>query len=197
MNDNILVADIEGYASIFDERDLNGDVIDPGAFSKTLKQPFHIKMLYQHAAETPIGRWTSFTKDGRGLFVTGEILLSSPRAREVHALLDGGALDGLSIGYQTVRARKTADGRRIVEASLWEVSVVTFPMAPGARVTHVGAPRPACEFTEYRRAAPLAQPAPRALAPPQASARTFADALRSAAHVLQPMFFSQEPEAHE
>jgi len=201
MNDNILVADIEGYASVFDERDLNGDVIDPGAFAKSLKASVNIKMLYQHMAEAPIGRWTSFTKDRRGLFVTGEILLSSPRAREVHALLAGRALDGLSIGYQTVRARKNTrhggrkDERRIIEAALWEVSIVTFPMAPGARVTHVGSPRP----EECRRVSPLARPAResahgmsgplrrpggRASADPQADVRHFADALRSAATII-------------
>jgi len=179
MNDNILVADIEGYGAVFHVRDLNGDIIEPGAFAKTLNAKPGIKMLYQHAAETPIGRWTSFTEDANGLFVTGEILLSSARAREVHALLAGGAIDGLSIGYQTVRARKAsrASGRRIIEADLWEVSIVTFPMAPGARVTLVGEPRP--EHTP-RALLPGAR-GPRRASHPPSEARHFADALRSAA----------------
>jgi len=145
MTDAPLIADIEGYAAVFEQPDLNGDVIARGAFKKTLaKRTAPVRMLYAHAAETPIGRWTSFTEDARGLYARGELLLSSRAAREVHALLQGGAIDGLSIGYQTVRARKAPRGRarRIVEADLWEVSVVTFPMAPGARIVHVGAPRP-------------------------------------------------------
>ena len=142
MNDNILVADIEGYAAIFGERDLNGDIIAPGAFRATLARRKSIKMLYQHAAEAPIGRWTAFHEDGRGLYAVGEILIGSRQARDVHALLAGAALSGLSIGYKTVKADKTSNGRRILEADLWEVSIVTFPMAPRAQVTFVGDPRP-------------------------------------------------------
>lgn len=137
-NDNMMVADIEGYGAVFHKPDLNGDIIVPGAFNRDGP----VRMLYQHAAETPIGRWTEFREDGFGLFVRGQIILSSPRAREVHALLAGGALDGLSIGYQTIRAAKTKSGRKILSASLWEISVVTFPMAPLARISHVGSPRP-------------------------------------------------------
>ncbi len=52
-----------------------------------------------------------------------------------------GALDGLSIGFRTVRSRTEAKGglRRILEADLWEISVVTFPMLPGARIAQVKA----------------------------------------------------------
>lgn len=146
MNDNALVADIEGYASVFNKRDLNNDIIAPGAFKASLavslRDKTPIRMLYQHAAQTPIGRWTHLREDARGLYVQGELLLSSVQARDVYALLKGGALDGLSIGYQTARARKTKGARLIVEASLWEISIVTFPMAPSARITRIGDPRP-------------------------------------------------------
>jgi len=61
------------------------------------------------------------------------------RAREVLSLMRDGALDGLSIGFRTVKARRDAGSgiRRIVEADLWEISVVTFPMLPGARIETV------------------------------------------------------------
>ncbi len=146
-----LVADIEGYASVFNETDLNGDVVAPGAFAKSLKKGARVAMLYQHAAEAPIGRWLSFREDARGLYVKGELLLASERARDVHALIDGGAIDGLSIGYQTARSVRTAQGRRIVEADLWEVSVVTFPMAQGARVTRIGPARAEAALQDYAR----------------------------------------------
>lgn len=160
-NDNCLVADIEGYGAVFHKPDLNGDIIVPGAF----RHDGPVRMLYQHAAETPIGRWTSLKEDEFGLFVRGQIILSSPRAREVHALLMGGALDGLSIGYQTIRAAKTKAGRRILSASLWEISVVTFPMAPRARITKVSPPRPERQN-------------------PEPSPNQFATALRQAASAL-------------
>lgn len=160
-----LVAAIEGYASIFNEPDMNGDVVAPGAFAGR-RPAREIRLLYQHAAEIPIGRWLSFSEDARGLYAKGELLLASDAAREVHALLAGGAVDGLSIGFQTVRSRKEKGGSRLIlEADLWEVSVVTFPMAPGARVSRVGAPAPAA-------------PAPPAAAAGALIAATLRDAAR-------------------
>ncbi len=198
MNDTTLIADIEGYASVFHTRDLNGDIVAPGAFKNSLIQrAAPVRMLYQHAADTPIGRWTSFVEDRRGLFVRGEIILSSPKACEVHALLRGGALDGLSIGYQAAKARKGPVGaRRIIEAELWEVSIVTFPMAAAARITHVGLPR---EGAEIRNGPPLrpgregvqtgngSRAARAGVCLPPTDARHFADALRSAATIASTM----------
>jgi hypothetical protein len=57
------------------------------------------------------------------------------RGREVAALLSAGAIDGLSIGYRTVKAERDGKGKRLLsELELWEVSLVTFPMLPEARV---------------------------------------------------------------
>lgn len=145
-------ATIEGYAARYHEPDLNGDIIEPGAFAKSLRnRTAPVRMLYQHASDTPIGRWTGFRETSEGLVANGEILLSSAKARDVHALIIGGALDGLSIGYRTIRARKIpgGKGRRIVEAELWEVSIVTFPMAARARITHIES-----DGTEPSRKAP-------------------------------------------
>jgi len=188
MNDNTLIAEIEGYASVFHARDLNGDIVAPGAFKASLaRRDAPVRMLYQHAAETPIGRWTSFAEDQYGLFVTGELILSSARAREVHALLKGGALDGLSIGYQAVKARKDKGaGRRIIEASLWEVSIVTFPMATAARITHVGAPHPekSAHDSAQTKIGLRVQPGRASVSSPSADVRHFADALRGATSLL-------------
>ncbi len=144
-----LIAFIEGYASVFNTPDLNGDIVAPGAFAKSLRANPRPAMLYSHAAEAPIGRWILLREDAYGLFVKGELLLSSPRASEVHALLEGGAIDGLSIGYQTARSVRVKAGRRITEAELWEVSVVTFPMAPAARVTRIGPAVSESETPDY------------------------------------------------
>ncbi|GAB4525454.1 MAG: HK97 family phage prohead protease [Amphiplicatus sp.] len=138
MSEN-LVARIEGYASIFGAPDMNGDVVAPGAF-RARRPAAEIRFLYQHAAEVPIGRWLSLAEHARGLYATGELILGSDAAREAYALIAGGGLDGLSIGFRTVRARREKGRRVILEADLWEVSLVTFPMAPGARVTRLGPP---------------------------------------------------------
>ncbi len=141
------VARIGGYASVFNAPDRNGDIVAPGAFRRaTLPHRLKdVRMLYQHAPETPIGRWTALEEDSRGLWAEGEILLNSRAGRECYELLKGRAMDGLSIGFQMMRAEKMQRHRRIVEADLWEVSIVTFPMAPHARVAFVEEPETAIE----------------------------------------------------
>lgn len=130
-----------GYASLFGEVDLGKDVIERGAFQASLVErgPKGVRMLYQHDPNEPIGAWTTLREDTRGLYVEGQLAKGVARASEVHALMKTGALDGLSIGFRTVRARNEAKSgiRRILEADLWEISVVTFPMLPSARISNV------------------------------------------------------------
>ena len=130
-----------GYASVFGEVDLGKDVIERGAFRRSIEErgASGIRMLYQHDPAQPIGTWHTIREDERGLYVEGTLTPRVARAQEVHALMKTGALDGLSIGFQTVRAGKagTSGVRRILEADLWEISIVTFPMLPSARVSNV------------------------------------------------------------
>ncbi len=79
------------------------------------------------------------SEDGRGLRVKGRILTEIEKGRDAAALVAAGAIDGLSIGYRTVTAEKDAKGQRLLrEVELWEVSLVTFPMLPEARVSAKG-----------------------------------------------------------
>lgn len=130
-----------GYASLFGVPDLGRDVVEPGAFARSLARRgvSGIRMLYQHDPAEPIGVWTTIREDARGLYVEGRLAKGVKRAREVLDLMREQALDGLSIGFRTVKARAEAKSglRRIVEADLWEISVVTFPMLPGARIASV------------------------------------------------------------
>lgn len=130
-----------GYASLFGKVDLARDEVAPGAFVRSLKKrpALNVRMLFQHDPNQPIGRWIEIREDARGLFVRGQLTPGVDRAQDVLKLMRNGALDGLSIGFRTVRARKDAGTgvRRILEADLWEISVVTFPMLPGARVERV------------------------------------------------------------
>ena len=125
--------EIEGYASLWGRADLNGDVVARGAFAESLARGGSIKMLHQHEARAPIGAWDELVEDEAGLFVRGRILDGSAEARFAGALARAGALDGLSIGFRAVRARREGALRVLVEVELWEVSLVTFPMLPGAR----------------------------------------------------------------
>lgn len=147
----------EGYASLFNRPDLGQDVVAPGAFTESLaKRPARaVKMLYQHDPGEPIGVWDHIAEDAKGLFVRGRLLLDVSRAREVLALIREGAIDGLSIGFKMVSARRDAGTgvRRIAKVDLWEISVVTFPMLPEARVARRHAPpartRTAKEFERW------------------------------------------------
>jgi HK97 family phage prohead protease len=130
---------IEGYASLFGKRDQGGDVVAAGAYGRSLKALAEaggrVKMLWQHDPAEPIGVWDEVREDGKGLYVKGRLLPDVGRAREAAALIAAGAIDGLSIGYRTVKATKDDQGRRrLDELELWEVSLVTFPMLPDARV---------------------------------------------------------------
>ncbi|MEO1042136.1 MAG: HK97 family phage prohead protease [Pseudomonadota bacterium] len=133
-------AEIEGYAAVFGQTDLTGDRILPGAFRPDLipAAACPIRMLYQHKVEKPIGRWTELREDSTGLLVRGHLFLDVDDGAQVYRLVRGGALDGLSIGFKTRRAKSTRQGGRMLMAiDLWEVSIVTFPMSPSARIARV------------------------------------------------------------
>ncbi len=126
---------IEGYASLWGSIDQGGDEVLKGAFAASLASGRKVRMLWQHDPAQPIGVWEDVREDDRGLWVRGRLLTEVARAHEAAVLLAAGALDGLSIGYRTKRSEKDGRGRRLLtEVELWEVSLVTFPMLPQARV---------------------------------------------------------------
>ncbi|MDP4021420.1 HK97 family phage prohead protease [Methylobacterium sp. NEAU 140] len=160
-----------GYASVFGVPDLGRDVVVAGAFAGSLARrgAGGVRMLFQHDPAEPIGRWIALREDARGLFAEGQLNLAVQRAREVDALMRGGGLDGLSIGFRTLRARPGAGGeRRLLGVDLWEISLVTFPLQPGARASpDLGpdsGPSPDALRGLARRIAPVARPLARSAA---------------------------------
>ncbi|WP_244432975.1 MULTISPECIES: HK97 family phage prohead protease, partial [unclassified Afipia] len=152
---------VEGYASLFGEVDQARDMVMPGAFTKTLAQRGlrKIPMLFQHDPAEPVGIWLDLHEDFRGLWARGRLIPDVARGRELFALVEQGAIDGLSIGYRTVRGQidpKTRV-RKLYQVDLWEVSIVTFPLLAGARVRAVKGAPPQCRsscvrsYTEARR----------------------------------------------
>lgn len=134
---------IAGYASLFGTPDQGGDIVLSGAYAASLgrlaREGRKVKMLWQHDPAQPIGLWEEVREDARGLWVRGRLLEGVEKAREAAALIAAGAIDGLSIGYRTLRASRNDKGQRLLsELELWEVSLVTFPMLPSARVAAKG-----------------------------------------------------------
>jgi HK97 family phage prohead protease len=129
---------IEGYASMFDQIDLGKDIVLKGAFSSSLERGSgRVRMLFQHDPSEPIGVWQSLAEDAKGLFAKGQLLMDTQRGREVHTMIKQGAVDGLSIGFKTEKAKydSVKKARLIEKASLWEISVVTFPLLESARAS--------------------------------------------------------------
>jgi HK97 family phage prohead protease len=131
-----------GYASLFGIEDGTGDIVMPGAFRESIARRGRrgIRMLFQHDPGRPLGVWTDLREDTRGLFVEGELCFAAASVRDIAALLAGGAIDGLSIGFKTVKAAQSrlTGLRQLLHVDLWEISLVTFPMLDSARVTSLG-----------------------------------------------------------
>ena len=132
---------VEGYASLFGEIDQARDMVVAGAFAATLRQrPVQrVPMLFQHDPGEPVGVWLELREDHRGLYARGRLIPEVARGRELLSLIRANAIDGLSIGFRTVKGSidpKTRV-RRLIAVDLWEISIVTFPLLAGARVRAV------------------------------------------------------------
>lgn len=132
---------VEGYASLFGAIDQARDRVMRGAFAQTLRQrPVRrVPMLFQHDPAEPVGVWLELREDERGLYARGRLIPEVARGRELLSLIRAGAIDGLSIGFRTVKGRidpKTRV-RSLLAVDLWEISIVTFPLLNGARVSAV------------------------------------------------------------
>lgn len=132
---------VEGYASVFGERDMQDDVFVPGAFARSLaERPIdQIKMLWVHDPLLPIGRWLSAREDDFGLRVTGLINSETSCGRDVLALLRSGDIDGLSAGFKTLESRRGRQSglRELIDVDLQEISITPLPAQPRAKVIDV------------------------------------------------------------
>ena len=134
-----------GYASVFGNKDLGNDVVVQGAFQKSIraKGARKIKMLFQHDTKEPIGVYTKVREDAQGLYVEGKLAMQTQKGREVYELMKMGAIDGLSVGYRVDAKGYSYDDRGkkryLKQVDLMEISAVTFPMNPKARVNAVKA----------------------------------------------------------
>lgn len=124
-----------GYAAIFEAIDTGGDVISRGAFAETLarRAGTRLPLLWQHGADQRIGAIELAREDERGLRVVGRIEGQGSIARKAAEALRAGAVSGLSFGYRVIAAEGAAP-RRLDALDLVEVSLVTHPMQPLARV---------------------------------------------------------------
>ena len=133
-----------GYCSVNDVKDSYGEVVKKGAFADSIKawsdKGKMPPILWQHNRSEVIGVWTKLTEDDHGLYGEGRLLVKDvARARETHALMKHGAIDGLSIGYRLQKWSYNEDDNvlELLAIDLKEVSVVTFPANEESRIDNV------------------------------------------------------------
>jgi len=134
---------IRGFASTFGNIDLGDDVVEPGAFKKTLKESKGVfPILYNHDPSQQLGWNIRAEETEKGLYVEGKINMKDSFAAGKYGLIQDAlslkAKMGLSIGYMTIKAipdKERPSVRRLQELKLVEYSVVTFPMNTQAMVT--------------------------------------------------------------
>lgn len=149
-----VTGEFKGYGAVFGNVDSHGDIVEPGAFKKSLGEwkskgrlpsmkLMHGSALNPFGDDLPIGRWLKMEEDARGLYVEGKLSgLDTDIGRRIYGLMKDGALDGLSIGYQVKQyAPGVGDDvrRRLEHLNLREVSIVDDPSNDRARVTGVKA----------------------------------------------------------
>lgn len=137
-----------GYASIWGIIDSYSDIVEKGAFRKSLKERNPLPMLWSHSVDQPIGI-ISAKEDQGGLRVEGHLNLDVQKAQEIRSLMKQGAVRGLSIGYETIKSEPgeidKTQVRRLQEIRLWEISPVVFPACREALISDVKSERPGGE----------------------------------------------------
>ncbi len=135
-----------GYGSIFGNEDQGSEIMQKGAFTKSLEQrpASKVKLLYQHKTDEPIGVFENMYEDEKGLFVKGRLAMGTQKGREAYELLKMGALDGMSIGFRADPEKQGYNEnkrgtRTLKEVDLMEISLVTFPMNERALIETVKA----------------------------------------------------------
>jgi HK97 family phage prohead protease len=125
-----------GLGAAYNNVDLGGDKIMPGAFTRTLAAGKPFPLLWQHDPSNPIGT-ARVTDTPQGLQVEGTLLLQDPTAQKAYTFMKAGVIKGMSIGYETLQSSMDGDVRQLKELRLWEISVVTFPMNESATISSV------------------------------------------------------------
>ncbi|PZQ97573.1 MAG: HK97 family phage prohead protease [Cereibacter sphaeroides] len=127
---------IEGMAVRFGVTDAYRSEFAASAFAGSAGRS--VPMLWSHDPAQVIGSWSSVEVRADGLAVKGKLNLAVAKAQEVRALLQAGDINGMSVGFRTIKDERLANGvRRITEARLGEISIVAVPAVPGSTVTSI------------------------------------------------------------
>jgi len=115
----------EGFANVYDVVDLGGDLVEKGAFAKTIQERPRVAIKFEHGELIGGG---VLEETDHGPFIKGKLTLGVQRAREAYELLKDNVLGYLSIGWQPIKATKSGNVRRVTEGRIFEVSMTAMPM---------------------------------------------------------------------
>lgn len=155
-----------GYASVFNNVDMFGEKVLPGAFVDSLvarKRPngrTGVKMFWSHNPSEPIGKWLELSEDQHGLAAKGQLNLDVQRAKEIHALMLDDSIDGMSIGYREVETDFKDGVVLLQKLDLLEISVVSMPANPKSLVETVKSENRASQFDKFCTALREGKPLP-------------------------------------
>lgn len=134
-SDNSDVLHICGYLSTFGNIDRTGDVVNPDAFSETLKEIKQLPMMIDHSDSVldQVGTWNTFKVDKKGLFVDG-FITKTDKTEHIIKLIETGALNTVSM-RGLARIELGDNGTGIIEKMiLLEGSLVSIPANPQAKI---------------------------------------------------------------
>lgn len=143
-DDKLDEGQFEAYASVFGNLDSYGDIVDKGAFTRTLgewqEKGETIPVLWGHDMQDPfanIGGVLTAEEDDHGLKISGQLDLENPTAAQVYRLIKGRRTSRMSFAYSVRDAEKSSDGYHLKDLDLFEVSIVQVPANELAEITAV------------------------------------------------------------
>lgn len=127
----------EGRLSPYGNVDQGGDVVEYGAYDKTLADKGNTRpLLWQHKSDSPIGQ-LALESRADGLWCKGQLLMVLAEAQKAYVLIKAGIVRGLSIGFEAIKDSVEGGVRHLKEIKLYEGSIVTFPMNEMALIMSV------------------------------------------------------------
>lgn len=145
-DDGLADGEFTAYASVFGNRDSYGDVVEPGAFTATLADwktsGDPIPLLWGHNMADPdfnLGAVLDAVQDEKGLLVTAQLDLDSPKAAQTYRLLKGRRVRQMSFAYDVEEGKQDGEDFRLKKLKLHEVSIVPLGANQEAEILAVKA----------------------------------------------------------
>ncbi|GHE34853.1 HK97 family phage prohead protease [Sphingobacterium griseoflavum] len=131
-----------GYANVYNEKDLSGDISNPTSFVKTVaERKAKIKVYKNHDKNILVGVPSELNaQDPYGLWMGAKMIMSTEHGRNAYHeskfLVDNGFESGFSIGG-VIRRRNPNRRHEVMEYKLDEISVLTKEQANSGSMVSV------------------------------------------------------------